>query len=75
MPFNPTEAKSIFSSVTFWGAILTALSIALPSLSAKFGLTSATVSTDATWIVGAIGTVITIYGRLRASQPATITGS
>jgi hypothetical protein len=75
MPFNTTQAKSIFSSVTFWGAVLTAASIAVPGLSAKFGLTSATVSTDATWIVGAIGTVITIIGRLRASQPVTVTGS
>jgi hypothetical protein len=75
MPFNTTQAKSIFASVTFWGSVLTALAIAFPATSAKFGLTSSNTAADAQWIVGAIGTVVTIYGRLRASQPATITGS
>jgi putative Mn2+ efflux pump MntP len=75
MPFNTTEAKSIFSSVTFWGAILTALAIAVPSLTAKFGLTTANTSQDATWIVGFFTTVMTIYGRFAAKQVVTLTGS
>jgi len=75
MTFNVTQAKSIFSSVTFWGAVLTALAIAVPSLTAKFGLTTQNVSTDATWIVGAISTVITIYGRFTSKQVVTLTGA
>jgi hypothetical protein len=74
MALDTGFSKSIFKSTTFWGAILTALAIAVPTLTAKFGLTSANVSTDAQWIVGAITTVITIYGRFTASQPVTLTG-
>jgi hypothetical protein len=73
--FNLTEAKSIFQSVTFWGSVLTALAIAIPSVSSKFGLTTATAATDAQYIVQAIGVAITIYGRFTAKQVVTVTGA
>jgi len=74
MTFNNTAVKSIFSSVTFWGSILTAFGIAAPSVAAKLGITSANSATIAQWIVGAAGTVVTIYGRFTATQAVSLTG-
>ncbi len=74
MTFNVTQAKSIFQSVTFWGAALTAFAIALPSISAKFGITTANTAVVAQYIVQAVGVVITIYGRFTAKQVVTLTG-
>ncbi len=66
------------SSVTIWGALITALSTVLPALGPLLGIdiTSDLVHALGDQIVvvaqavgGLIGTVLTIYGRVRASQP------
>jgi uncharacterized protein (TIGR02594 family) len=66
------------SSVTIWGALLTALSTVLPALGPIIGID---VTADLVQEVGGhlvetvqavgglIGTLMTIYGRVRASQP------
>jgi hypothetical protein len=74
MTFTTGFSKSIFESVTFWGSVLTALAITLPAVAAKFGLTTADTAVDAQWIVGAIGTIVTIYSRLTAKQVVTLAG-
>lgn len=74
MAFEPGNVKSIFQSTTFWGSVITALAIAAPTFAAKLGITSANTAAIAQWIVGAAGTVITIYGRFTATQQVTLTG-
>lgn len=66
--------KSVFGSVTFWGAIITAFSLLFPSVYSKLGLTGMDASVIAAHIVGIIGTAITIYGRFRATIKVTLTG-
>jgi hypothetical protein len=65
--------KSIFASVTFWGAVVTAFSLLFPHLYTTLGLPP-DASVVATHIVGGIGTAITIYGRFHATQAVTLTG-
>ncbi len=64
--------------MTIWGALITALSTVLPALGPVIGidLTGDLVQQVGEHIVetvqavgGLIGTVMTIYGRVRASQP------
>ncbi len=74
MGFNVTTAKSIFQSVTFWGAVLTAVALAFPTISAKLGLSSANTAVIAQYIVQGIGIIVTIYGRFTAKQLVTWTG-
>jgi lysozyme family protein len=66
------------NSVTIWGTLITALSTVLPALGPVIGIdiTSELVQQLGTHIVeavqaagGLIGIVMTIYGRVRASQP------
>jgi len=66
------------NSVTIWGALLTALSTVLPALAPVIGIdiTAELVQQLGAHIVevvqaagGLIGTVMTIYGRVRATQP------
>lgn len=65
-------------SVTIWGAIITGLSTVLPVIGPAFGIdiTSDLVRELGDKLVltvqavgGLIGTAMTIYGRVRASQP------
>jgi hypothetical protein len=64
--------------VTIWGALITALSTVLPALGPVIGIdiTGDLVREAGEQIVltvqavgGLIGTVMTIYGRVRANQP------
>jgi len=66
------DYKSILMSTTFWGAIISAFSLLFPNVYAKFGITDQTVLVS--HIVGAIGTIITIYGRFTATKKVTLTG-
>lgn len=72
------EPKWWGSSVTIWGALITALSTVLPALGPVIGIdiTGDLVRDLGEQIVvlvqavgGIIGTAMTIYGRARASQP------
>lgn len=74
MAFDTVISKSIFQSVTFWGSVLTALAMAIPSVAAKFGLTTGNAAVDAQYIVQAIGVILTIYGRFTAKQVVTVSG-
>ena len=60
------ESKSIFQSVTFWGAVIT---FASPLL-VKYGvnITDQQASGIAQAVVGFIGAAITIWGRIRATK-------
>lgn len=63
--------KSILSSLTFWGALLAFVASLFPQVFAYLGHDPAS---TATYIVGAIGFVIAVIGRIKASQPVTLTG-
>ncbi len=65
-------------SMTIWGAIITGLSTVLPALGPAFGIdvTGDLVHEAGEGIVqtvqavgGLLGTIMTIYGRVRASKP------
>ncbi len=65
-------------SITIWGAIITGLSTVLPALGPAFGIdvTGDLVREAGEGIVqtvqavgGLLGTIMTIYGRVRASKP------
>jgi uncharacterized protein (TIGR02594 family) len=65
-------------SVTIWGAIITALSTVLPALGPALGIditadlvheVGAQIVEAVQVIGGLVGTLMTIYGRMRASQP------
>lgn len=73
-----SEAKWWGSSVTIWGALITALSTVLPALGPAIGIDitgdlvrelGSQIVTLVQAIGGLIGTAMTIYGRMRASQP------
>ena len=76
---SPTSATKWWgNSVTVWGAIITALSTVLPALGPILGIdiTSDLVRELGDQLVltvqavgGLVGTVMTIYGRVRASGP------
>lgn len=66
------NTKSIFTSVTFWGAVTSLASVFFPKLLTAFGVTAPTAATDITM---GVGFLITVYGRLRATQVATVTGT
>ena len=66
------------SSITIWGALITALSTVLPALGPVIGIDVTSdlvhqlgnqIVTTAQAIGGLIGTVLTIYGRMRATGP------
>ena len=65
-------------SITIWGAVITGLSTVLPALGPAFGIdiTGDLVREAGAGIVqtvqavgGLIGTLMTIYGRVRATKP------
>lgn len=72
----PTPAKWWASSITIWGAIITALSTVLPIVGPLLGLDippelvhqlGDQVVLVAQAIAGLAGTILTIYGRARAT--------
>jgi uncharacterized protein (TIGR02594 family) len=72
------EAKWWGQSITIWGAVITGLSTVLPALGPAFGIdiTGDLVREAGAGIVqtvqavgGLIGTLMTIYGRVRATKP------
>lgn len=77
---NPAEIQPKWwgESITIWGAVVTGLAAVLPAIGPAFGLdvSAATVHTAAGQItniaqavVGLIGTLTAVYGRVRAAQP------
>jgi hypothetical protein len=75
-PPPPTPAKWWASSITIWGAIITALSTVLPIVGPLLGLDippelvpqfGDQVVLVAQAIAGLAGTILTIYGRARAT--------
>ena len=71
-------AKWWGQSITIWGAVITGLSTVLPALGPAFGIdiTGDLVREAGTGIVqtvqavgGLLGTLMTIYGRVRATKP------
>jgi hypothetical protein len=80
-PANPTGAKWWGHSITIWGTLVTILSTVVPALAPVTGVdvsgdlveNAGTQVVDAVQAVGAlIGTLMTIYGRVRATRPIAI---
>lgn len=65
------DVKSIFKSLTFWGAVTTLVGQFAPKLMAAIGYDPGVV---AAYIVSGIGFVVTVIGRLRATQQVSLTG-
>lgn len=76
MPFGVTQAKSIFTSKTFWGALFALTSVLFPHtyehLMAAIGINDPALISGK--IVGFFAVMFAIYGRLAATQPVTLTG-
>lgn len=75
-----TAGKWWGQSVTIWGVVITALSTVLPTLGPVIGIdvTADLIHELGDGVVqtvqavgGLIGTIMTIYGRMRASTPLT----
>jgi hypothetical protein len=73
-----TDSKWWGQSMTIWGAIITTLSTVLPVLGPALGIditadlvreVGAEVVQTVQVVGGLIGTILTIYGRVRATQP------
>jgi lysozyme family protein len=73
-----TDSKWWGQSMTIWGAIITTLSTVLPVLGPALGIditadlvreVGAEVVQTAQVVGGLVGTILTIYGRARATQP------
>jgi hypothetical protein len=64
-------SKSIFQSVTFWGAVTSLIAMLAPELFVKLGYDPQTVAAD---IVAGIGFIVTLYGRFTAKQLVTLGG-
>jgi uncharacterized membrane protein len=74
MTFDLIQAKSIFQSTTFWGAVVSLFFTFAPAVYGKlFGATTpqATIVSD---ILVGIGFLVTVWGRLTAKQVATFSG-
>jgi hypothetical protein len=74
MPFNSTQAKTIFASTTFWGSVVSLLGVVAPHFLANL-TNGASQSTVVSYIVAAVGFVVTVYGRFTAKQVVTLTGA
>ncbi len=75
---QPRPAKWWGESLTIWGALLTAVSTVAPAVFAAFGIDMPvellrTFGRDVAAVFqavgGLVGTVMTIFGRIRAKQP------
>jgi hypothetical protein len=64
-------SKSIFSSVTFWGAVTSLIAMVAPAVFVKLGYSPQTVAAELTAI---FGFVVTVYGRMTATQVVTLKG-
>jgi hypothetical protein len=72
--FNLVQAKSIFSSTTFWGAIVSLFGVIAPGVYTKlFGAAAQT--TVVADIMTGLGFIMTVYGRFTAKQVVTLTGA
>lgn len=78
MPVPATDGKWWGSSLTIWGALVTAVSTVAPAVLSAFGLDvpralieqlGADITLAAQAIGGLVGTIMTIAGRARASAP------
>jgi hypothetical protein len=78
MPSSAIQPKWWGESVTIWGVIVTTLSTVIPALGPVIGvdITGDLVREAGEQIVGTVqavgglvGTIMTIYGRVRARQP------
>lgn len=63
--------KSIFTSKTFWGAVISLLSLFVPKLFTAIGVTP---DAATQYAVVAVGFILTIYGRFKADKQVTVTG-
>jgi hypothetical protein len=73
MSFDIQNAKSIFSSTTFWGSIVSLLALLAPHVYTNLaGNASQTVVVST--IVGVVGFLVTVYGRFTAKQVVTLAG-
>lgn len=73
MTFNTAYAKSIFQSTTFWGSVVSLVSVLFPKFfSTLFGTASQTAIVGD--IMTGIGFVMTVYGRFTAKQVVTLAG-
>ena len=73
MAFNTTQAKSIFQSTTFWGAVVSMFGVLAPGIYSKvFGAASQPAIVGD--IMAGIGFIVTVYGRFTAKQVVTLTG-
>jgi uncharacterized membrane protein len=66
--------KSIFTSVTFYGAVISLLGIVAPKISTALGITTANSAAIAQEAVAVVGFLITLWGRVRATTKVTLTG-
>ena len=74
MAFDSTQVKSIFSSKTFYGAVIALLSVLFPHVYANLGITDANAAALVDKIVGGFGGILAIYGRFSATQSVSLTG-
>lgn len=74
MAFVNTDVKSIFSSTTFWGAVVSLAATLVPGLLGIIGVgaDAAGQASLVAHIVQIVGFAVTVYGRLTATQPAAI---
>lgn len=74
MPFTYVQAKSVFTSTTFYGALIGLLAAINPAVYAKiiglFGV--ADPNAVAAKIVGILAFLLTLYGRWNATQPLAL---
>lgn len=71
------QYKTIFASTTFWGAVVSMLSMFAPKLFVVLGFTTDPTGQAAlvAHIIGVISFFVTVYGRMSASKVATLTGN
>lgn len=71
------DIKSIFSSKTFWGAVVSLLAQFVPHLFTILGATAdaAGQASIVSWVVTVVGFILTVYGRVKANTAVTLTGS
>jgi energy-converting hydrogenase Eha subunit C len=73
MAFDSGNVKSIFSSTTFWGSIVSLVAMLAPHIYANIAGSASQTAVVST-IVAVVGFVVTVYGRFTATQKVTLTG-